>query len=274
MRRSRWAWAGVAAAMVVVVAAPVGLAHEQDGLAAIGLANRGTTIVGFDTAEPADTEPIGPLTGFTLGDTMLVGIDFRPQSGSLFGVGNAGGIYRVNTGNAAVTRVGGVTLSGTFFGIDFNPTSGALRIVSDTGQNLRVPFVGDTPGLPVADTALDRNGISAAAYTDNDVAAATGTALFDIDTIGDQLVLQDPPNAGTTTDVGPVGSLGDLVGYAGLDIYSELDPAGVAVDSDAYAVVALSGVPTLLTVSLDDGSAASRGAFDVTVTDLAIRLVQ
>ena len=35
-------------------------------------------------------------------------------------------------------------LIGTTYGVDFNPVGDALRIVSDTEQNLRVPFTGDT----------------------------------------------------------------------------------------------------------------------------------
>lgn len=277
MRVIRW---GAAAAVALTIAVtPVALAHDGNGLEAIGLSNRGVSLVGFDTANPDDTEPIGPITGLALLDTFLVGIDYRPQSGSLFGVGNGGGIYVVDDGTAAVTKVGQLTvpLDGTFFGIDFNPAANALRIVSDNGQNLRQPFapVGDVPlGATVADTPLDRLGVSGAAYTNNDLDATTATQLFDIDTIADQLVLQNPPNAGTLTGIGAAGSLGDAVGGAGFDIFSTLDQNGVTTDNDAFAIVQLAGVPSLLAVNLADGSAEYRGAFDIIVADLAIRLVQ
>jgi hypothetical protein len=44
-----------------------------------------------------------------------------------------------------------VPLDGTFFGVDFNPTVDRLRVISDTGQNLRVNV--DT-GAEFRDTSL------------------------------------------------------------------------------------------------------------------------
>ena len=38
--------------------------------------------------------------------------------------------------------------------MDFNPVADALRIVSDTEQNLRVPFEGDNAGKAREDEAL------------------------------------------------------------------------------------------------------------------------
>ncbi len=43
------------------------------------------------------------------------------------------------------------TLSGTEFGIDFNPLADRLRVVSDTGQNLRIDV---DSGATITDTAL------------------------------------------------------------------------------------------------------------------------
>ena len=72
-------------------------------------------------------------------DTALVGIDFRVQDGKLYGVGNAGGVYMLDTGTASATLVNrlSVALSGTAFGVDFNPAADRLRIISNNGQNLR-----------------------------------------------------------------------------------------------------------------------------------------
>ena len=80
----------------------------------------------------------GPVTGLT-GDTALVGIDFRPATGALVGLGNQGGIYTIDPATGVATNRVQLSeaLSGTSFGVDFNPTVDRLRIVSDTGQNLR-----------------------------------------------------------------------------------------------------------------------------------------
>lgn len=263
------------AAAAAVLLAPAALAHDGGKrLSTIGLADRGRTLVGFTTDEPGDTSPIGLVKGY-LGDAFLVGIDFRPQSGSLFGVGNAGGVYRLDVGTAEATNVGRLTvpLEGMFFGVDFDPAANALRVVGDSGQNLRQPFgPADIPLGPTAvDTPLDRTGVSGVAYADG--GADTGT-LYGIDTLADQLVLLDPPADGTTAGIGAAGELGDLVGSAGFDIHTTLDQAGGAVDDDAFAVVLRTGVPVLLAIDLADGTAVDRGEFDIGVVDLAIRLDQ
>ena len=95
--------------------------------------------------------------------------------------------------------------TGDFFGVDFNPAANALRIISDTGQNLRLPFAGALAGQTQTDTPLNypgppavspATGLSGAAYTDNDLDPNTGTTLFNIDTALNQVVIQSPPNAG------------------------------------------------------------------------------
>ena len=78
------------------------------------------------------------MHGFDPKDTGLVGIDFRVQDGKLYGVGDGGGIYTIDTKTAEAKRVSFLTetLNGKFFGVDFNPAADRLRIISDTGQNL------------------------------------------------------------------------------------------------------------------------------------------
>lgn len=86
----------------------------------------------------------------------LVGIDQRPSNGKLYGIGSNAFVYRISQ-NGQVNAVGdgfdnpqlmplspGVALEGESFGVDFNPVPDAIRIVSNTGQNLRVsPETGD-----------------------------------------------------------------------------------------------------------------------------------
>jgi hypothetical protein len=96
-------------------------------------------LVCFKEFNPGFTRTIGRISELTGGDTALVGIDFRVQDGNLYGVGNGGGVYRINRNTAAATFVNSLTvpLDGTVFGVDFNPAADRLRIISDTGQNLR-----------------------------------------------------------------------------------------------------------------------------------------
>jgi Domain of unknown function (DUF4394) len=251
----------------------------RKGLDAVGLTDGGKKLVRFDTKRPDRAKAIAAVTGLA-GDTMLIGIDYRVQNGKLYGVGNSGGIYLVSDRDAKASKVGQLTvaLSGTAFGVDFNPAANALRVVSDNGQNLRQPFAtGDAPSVPtVADTALTSggvaaSGISAAAYTNNDLSTATATSLFDLDTALDQVVLQSPANAGTVVATGSFGVAADL--DAGLDIYSKVR-GDRAVEVTAFATLGVNGAYKLYEVDLLTGVAASKGGFKFPVTDIAVQLNQ
>ncbi|ONI50380.1 hypothetical protein STIB_54740 [Streptomyces sp. IB2014 011-1] len=112
------------------------------------------------------------------------------------------------------------------FGVDFNPAANRLRVISNTGQNLRHNI--DDGAAPLGTTAdgtltnptmppSTAMGVTGAAYTNNDLDAATATTLFDIDTLADRVSLQSPANAGT---LAPTGNLGVNAGPdAGFDIY-------------------------------------------------------
>ncbi|MGH7963258.1 MAG: DUF4394 domain-containing protein, partial [Candidatus Binatia bacterium] len=62
----------------------------------IGLTSDGR-LVRFRSSNPRRERQIGVVTGLSGSDTALVGIDFRVQDGLLYGVGNGGGIYTINT---------------------------------------------------------------------------------------------------------------------------------------------------------------------------------
>lgn len=176
----------------------------DDGLAVIGLTS-GQRLVEFRTGAPSKPWQLGKVSGLKK-DTKLVGIDFRVQNTKLYGVGDKGGIYTLNTRNAKAAKVSQLTvaLAGKFFGVDFNPAANRLRVISDTGQNLRHNI--DDPAAPRTTTVdgpltnpttppSSAKGVTGAAYTNNDLNADTATALFDIDTTNDRVSLQSPANA-------------------------------------------------------------------------------
>lgn len=220
-----------------------------------------------DTRRPGRSSRSVPVTGLT-GDTALVGIDYRPATGALVGLGDQGGIYIVDpaTGVASNRQQLSETLSGTSFGVDFNPTVDRLRVVSDTGQNLRVNV--DT-GLAAVDLALSAPGVAGVGYTNNDADPNTATTLYDIDTVADQVSIQAPPNNGT---LNPVGKLGvDTNAVVGFDIFSDLR-RGTTEDVTAFASLTAGGYSGLYEINLFTGRASHRGNFDVAVTDIAIPL--
>ncbi|HEX8489282.1 MAG TPA: DUF4394 domain-containing protein [Propionibacteriaceae bacterium] len=263
-----------AGALTVPVAAQ---AHSSGGPDAVGLYSSGTKLVSFDTDRPDRAKRGVSIRGLS-GDTALVGIDRRVQNGKLYGVGNRGGIYTISSRNGHVTKVGqlSVALSGTNFGVDFNPAANALRVISDTGQNLRQPF-GTTDGPTVATVvdgtlnymAVTATGVTAAAYTNNDLNANTATTLFDIDTALDQVAIQSPANAGS---LAPTGKLGvDAGSNAGFDIYSTLKK-GKTVGATGFAVLNTHSTYALYSVDLLTGSVSQEGKFAYSVTDIAVDL--
>ncbi len=198
-----------------------------------------------------------PITGLAVGETIL-GIDTRPATGDLYGLGSSSRLYRIGLSGVA-TAVGSgpftPALSGTSFGFDFNPTVDRIRVTSDTGQNLRLnPVTGATVA---SDTALayalgDVNtaatpSVVASGYT-NSVVGATSTVLYDIDSGLDVLATQSPPNDGTLNTVGPLGV--DTTAVAGFD----LEPGG-----DAVAALTVGGMERLYRIDLATGAASLVG---------------
>jgi hypothetical protein len=168
--------------------------HSIDKVGVIGLTDDGR-LVRFRADSPRKVRDIAAVTGLAGNDTELVGIDFRVQDGKLYGVGNGGGVYAIDTTTARAQLVNTLTvpLDGTTFGVDFNPAADRLRIISDTGQNLAHNV--NTGGVTAQNATLTytappaqpvpATGLSGAAYTNNDVApdgAPTATTLFDVDT--------------------------------------------------------------------------------------------
>jgi hypothetical protein len=247
------------------------------GLEVVGLTSD-QKLVCFPEFLPSFSITIGAISGLA-DDTSLVGIDYRPATGALYGLGDQGGIYTIDPGTAEATlqtRLG-VKLSGTFFGIDFNPTVDLLRIVSDAGQNLAANVVtGATTAnaaLTTPPTAGTTLGVTAAAYTNNDLDPTTATTLFDINTVTDRVAIQAPPANGT---LNPTGNLRvDAATDAGLDIYSALRD-GITSEVKAFAALTVGGRARLYTLDLLTGEASARGRFRSThqVVDLAVPLDQ
>jgi hypothetical protein len=185
------------------------------------------TLIGFDSATPGTVNAIGAISGLIAGDT-LVGIDRRPSlgpnNGQLYGLGvNLGDgsarVYQLNTLNAAATLISTLaadpadvnpptpftTVAGTSFGIDFNPVVDRLRIVSNTGQNLRMNVDNGLVqfDVPLGYLAGDPNDgdapvVLGVAYANNFGGALTTTLRgVDIGQDPDTLVIHTNPNGGT-----------------------------------------------------------------------------
>ncbi|MGW6735431.1 DUF4394 domain-containing protein [Streptomyces sp. NPDC055013] len=255
-------------------------AAAAPSLRAFGISGDGTLMATFRTDRPQVLDWVRVVTGLS-GDTGLIGIDFRVQDGLMYGVGNKGGIYTIKTPptttDVVVTKVSQLqyALHGANFGVDFNPAADRLRVISDNGQNLRHNLNDHSTiqdlNLTTPPIEGTTKGVSAAAYTNNDLNGATATTLVDINTTTDQVVLQSPANNGT---LAPTGSLGIDAGInAGMDIYSTLS-GGKTVDNAAFASLTPygAGTPSLYSINIFTGQATSVGQFPLNITDLAISL--
>lgn len=186
-------------------------------------------LIRFNAAAPDRLLSRRPLTGLLAGERVL-GLDFRARNDTLFALGSSGRLYTVDLETGVATAVGAplaVALQGEDIGVDFNPTVDRIRVVSDSGQNLRLhPDTGavvdaqpDQPGLQtdgaLAFAAGDRHEgrkprVVAAAYTYNKadpkittnfaIDATTGTLVTQGSREGTQPMVS--PNTGRLATVG------------------------------------------------------------------------
>ena len=167
------------------------------------------------------------ITGLPAG-VSLKGIDFRPATGDVYGLGSDNVVYRVGPRTAIAVAEGPAfqtaptALQGDRIGFDFNPTVDKIRVTSDADDNLRLDP--DPGSLLATDTKLTPADVTVvgSAYTNSSFAAfanrPTATMLFAYDTSGraDRLWLQNPANAGTLMN--PISTGLDLGSDVGFDI--------------------------------------------------------
>lgn len=237
--RNGSSWSRRVAAAVLMMCVMLGLAPyaaaapsaQGAGQIVYGLttANR---LLQFNSNNPCAIIAQPRVTGLQKNE-RLHGIDFRPATGQLYGLGSSSRIYVIDPQSGQATPVVAQPFSpklqGKFFGFDFNPVVDRIRVVSDKGQNLRlhpdlgtvVDFDPATAGIqtdgklaydnttadgdPIDVNAGRRPRVGGAAYTNPDNDPATGTTLYDIDAERDTLVTQALPNNGTLNTVGKLG---------------------------------------------------------------------
>ena len=254
---------------------------------ALGTGANANNLFRFDTATPQTLTATTAITGLAASD-VLVGTDFRPSTGQLFGVAaNVGAntvrVYTINPTSGVATAVGTAqnvaTITGaTKFGVDFNPVADRIRVTTDlasdgaaAGSNTNNFRLNPITGALVAiDADLDFTAVPGSApevsvaYS-NSFAGASTTTLFGIVSGTDRLVINGV--AGTPgailTDVGALGVNTSTV--AGLDIFG---PANTAV-----AALTVGGVSQLYSVNTTTGAATlinTIGAGTLAIADISV----
>ena len=202
------------------------------------------------------------ISGLQSGETLLA-IDYRPATGQLYGLGSTNRIYVISAVGKA-TAIGASAfspaLSGNIVGFDFNPTVDRIRVVTSTGQNLRInPETGAVLAVDGSINGAASAAISGAAYINNKAGAST-TTLFDIDVATKKLYKQDPPNNGSLVEVGSLNIM-----ETGSESAFDISPAGIALAS-----LSSGSTSSLYQVNLETGAATNLGKFTNNIIGLAI----
>lgn len=245
----------LAAALAVAALTPgVSLAETLYGL------TTGGNLISFDSASPGTLTSSVAVTG--LGGDSLIGIDWRPATGVIYGVSTGSFIFTIDPVTGAATQGSALSTAatGTVFGYDFNPVPDRLRVVSDAEQNLRINVatgattVDGSLSYAVGDANFGANpNVVAVAYTNPDTNPATGTTLYGIDSNLDVLVLQNPPNDGLLSTIGALGV--DASAMSAFDIsVSGTAWATFGGSANLYAIDLGTGAATLVG-QIGDGTA-------------------
>jgi uncharacterized protein DUF4394 len=205
-------------------------------------------LVLFGSGNPGTLVRDVPITGMAAGSVML-GIDFSPASGALYGVGSDSRVYTIDTLSGAATAVGGTfapAAAGEHFGISFD-ADGRLTLqgVESNQQQTLDPATG---AVSSADVEL-AFGAGDAHAGENPALAASGYyagTMYGIET-----------NANVLVTVSPSGELG-TVGEVGFNLYL---CSGLDIDSDgtAYAALSTDTGNELYTIDLGTGAATLLG---------------
>lgn len=233
-------------------------------------------LIKFNAGQPGRILFSRPITGLQPGEQVL-GMDYRVAKDMLYALGSSGRLYTLDEDTAAATPVGepfAIRLEGTEFGFDFNPTVDRIRVVSDSGQNLRLhPDTGavvdanaDTAGLqtdgklayaPGDAQAGKTPAVAGAAYSYNK-ANPRITTNYALDAAAGTLVTQGS-REGATPAVSPnsgvlftVGSLRQPFRKAAFDIQAVSDVAFAALDGG-------SGPSRWVSIDLQTGAATPLG---------------
>ncbi|WP_026910702.1 DUF4394 domain-containing protein [Patulibacter minatonensis] len=234
----------------------------------------------------------GQLLALSVNATNNTGNLYRvdPQTGAATRIGSADSVAFQTPAGAAVDLPDPATTS---YDIDVNPTVDRVRVVTSSGLNFRLnPTVADAAPVAVdgnnggvavlpnvnTDGDLNNGGVGTTgadifgtAYTNSygqaaAIPATQPTTQYGLSVANDQLLIQNPPNAGTQTAPKPLtlsGSALDITGVKGFDI-----PPAVAVTTNnavaagkGLAALTVGGTTGLYAIDLTTGATTNAGAF-------------
>ena len=250
---------GIAAVILGSLTACTTMTSESEGAERVEKAVAVTAsnkLLKFNAGRPDRILTKLGITGLQVGETLL-GIDYRVSKDQLYGLGSSGRLYIINEDTAVASVVGvpfAVKLEGTQFGFDFNPTVDRIRVVSNTGQNLRLhpdtgAVVDSNPALEgvqtdgklmyaAGDVNFGKSPMTVGAAYSYNKADTKITTNFALDAAAGTLVTQGsregvmPAVSPNTGQLFTIGSLGLAFNNASFDIQAVTDVAFAALNSD------------------------------------------
>jgi hypothetical protein len=242
-------------------------------------------LISFDSDRPGIIRTLVPISGVAA-NQVLVGTDFRPATGELYGLGynSANGearLYTINLQTGVATPVGSANITLALgngpVSFDFNPTVDRIRVEGANGKNLRLNPV--TGGLAATDgdlkfAATDVNAgrtpfVGSVAYT-NSFIGASATTLYVYDDRLNILATQIPPNDGVLNTIGRSGITVDAT-----DVTSDLDIAfdpTTGINTAYLSANTRGSFDSLYTINLQTGAATVIGSIGTgtPVRDIAV----
>jgi hypothetical protein len=200
---------GVLALTGTLVALVSAASEAQSDWVIIGLVDNKSLV----TIDPATRKATGPVT-IKGTDARIAGFDVRPADGLLYGIASNGEIYTLDTKSGQTKKRSKLSAPwppGVTTTIDFNPAGDRLRVMGSNGVNVTVNV--DDGKVAVDAPHKYKDGDVNAGKTPKVIAGAFSqarkgaqtTALYVIDATTKSLLLQEPPNEGLLTTVGPLG---------------------------------------------------------------------
>ncbi|MBW4652691.1 MAG: DUF4394 domain-containing protein [Kaiparowitsia implicata GSE-PSE-MK54-09C] len=257
------------------------LQQQYAGTFGTGFVLSDNSLIPFDISNPGNSGGAIALSGIADGET-LVGIDFRPQNGQLYGLATNGSqvrLYLISTQTGIATPLteapvgfDDTPITGTNFGFDFNPTVDRIRVVTETGLNFRLnPNTGElvdgNPDMmgsnPDGSVSGGTTSVSATAYT-NSAPNVTATTQYTLDAGTNALFIQNPPNDGVQVPVAPITLNGAPLNFSAVNGF-DIPPNVMVAEGNApamgqgFAVLTVDGTTSLYGIDLATGAAALMG---------------
>lgn len=173
---------------------------ETRGLISGGSAN--TALIGLSannelvsllSGPPVSEQSVIPIVGLRSEEVMLA-IDTRPKTKQLYGVSDQSIIYIIDKFSGVATPLFNgpfsPVISGNVVAFDFNPADDLIRLITDTGQSLRIsPLTGAVVGVDNFVNIL-QTVINSVAYLPSSSTGGTKSVLYDIDIASGNLYKQ------------------------------------------------------------------------------------